>query len=126
MRACGAPTPDRTSHQATVHLCGVETAYRLVIRLMIDVHETLTSPAISFPPLKFSCNTVRETHPIHIRQRLNLILQILRDIMRPPKGHLSIHDNVDFDKVFRTGMVNPAGVDLFDGWVEGHGLKGNG
>jgi len=72
-----------------------------VVRLVIDMHET----------------------PIDIRKLLDLVLEILRNVVSSPKRHVSVHDNIDFDKVVRSRMINPARVDLLDGGIEGHCLR---
>lgn len=71
-----------------------------MVNLMVHVHET----------------------PVNIWQRLDLVLQVLRDIMRLPKGHLRWKYYVDLDEVTRTRMIDSTGIDFEDLWVERHCL----
>ena len=74
--------------------------YWLVVSLVIDVHEAA----------------------VNIRQLFNLVLKVLSNIVRSPKGHVTVHDDVHFDKVVWPRMIHTTGIDLLDRWVEGHGL----
>ena len=78
-----------------------ESAHRLVVDLVVDVHET----------------------PVHIRQRLDLVLQVLRQVVRSPERHLRRKDNIDFHDVVRAGVVYPARIDRDDLGREGQGLS---
>lgn len=62
--------------------------------------------------------------PVHALQGLNLILQVLSQIVCFPQGHFAIHDNINFDKVVGSRMVNVARIDLLDRRVKRHGLEG--
>ena len=72
-----------------------------MIHLMINMHET----------------------SIHIWQRLYLVLEVLRNIVCLPQRHLRREDDVNFDEIARTGVVNSTGVDLEDLGAECHCLR---
>ena len=61
--------------------------------------------------------------PIYIRQSLDLILQILREIVSSPEGHVRREYNVDLDKVLGTAVVDLDCVDGGDLGREGHRLN---
>lgn len=62
------------------------STHRLVIRLVVNVHKA----------------------PIDVGQGLQLILQVLRDIMRSPERHLAIDDNVNLDEIVGARVVDAA------------------
>lgn len=82
-------------------LTNTRSTDRLVVHLVINMHKT----------------------PVNIRQRLNLILQVLRDVMGFPKRHLGRKDDVDLDKVIRTRVIHSAGIDRNNFFIERHGLR---
>ena len=61
---------------------------------------------------------------INIRERFNLILQVLRDVVRSPERHLRRQDNVNFYKVVRTRVIDSTRVHLENFVGECHGLDG--
>ena len=52
-----------------------------------------------------------DIRPLHIRQRLELSLQLLGNVMGGLEGHVAVHDDVDFDEEARAGGVSADGVD---------------
>jgi hypothetical protein len=60
---------------------------------------------------------------LHIRQTLQLDLQLLSDVVRRLETALWIHDDVNFNNEAGTGVVGTHGVDLTDsggvchGWI---------
>lgn len=53
---------------------------------------------------------------LHIRQALELNLQLLGSIVGEFEGFGGIHDNVHFDDQAWTGVISSNGVDLCDLW----------
>lgn len=90
--------PDHIS-QALLSRQRIRT-HRFMVHLMINMHEA----------------------PIHIGQRLDLILKILSDIVSPPEGHLGREDNVEFNKVLWPRMIDLDSVDRLDLGRECHCL----
>ena len=60
---------------------------------------------------------------VYIRQCFDLILKVLRDIMRSPQWHLRRKNNVQFDKIIWPRMVNSTSIDFEDLGAESHGLR---
>jgi hypothetical protein len=60
--------------------------------------------------------------PVHIGQRLDLVLKILSDIVRSPERHLGRKDDIDLDKVVGSRVVYSAGIDFLDFLGKSHCL----
>ena len=58
--------------------------------------------------------------PLDIRQRLELHLQLLGDIVSGTERLVGVHDDVDLDEETRAGGVGADGVDGGDHWGVGH------
>jgi len=60
--------------------------------------------------------------PIHIRKRLDLVLQVLGDVVSVPQRHSRRQDDVDLHEVLRSRVIYSARVDLEDLVRERHCL----
>lgn len=60
---------------------------------------------------------------IDIWQSLQLILQVLRDVVRTPQRCIAIDNHVDFHVVFWSRVANATAVNGFDVFAECHSLK---